>query len=1042
LLASAALGETIKVWDTATWKAGENTPLSTVPAPKLSVRHIDFTPDSKWLLGPGPDGLVEVRNARTGQERQPGQGHRGPVWTVAVSPDGRTIASGGADRTIRLWDLAGWKPGDPQPPSRILTGHTGTIHSIAFSPDGKLVASRSDDGTIRLWNAVTGASVRELARDMKAPVSDVAFSADGKLLATGDEDGSVRLWDVATGEKQSPLRWHTQSVSSVAFSPDGRFLASAGSQDRKVHVTDLRTFRRVQTLGPSGAAGTVMKVAFAGAGRTLAYGGGDGTIRLWDLVEKKETVLTRAPSALAGLAVDPTGRFVAATGGGAVWFWNKSAPNRPVVIGPGPFGAGARRVAFTPEGRYLLVTGANGTVSILRTPVAQTLPASLTSAEVVNRLRAALEADPGDADLAQVPLTKADAAAARALVWNAHAARIRNERADEMKTRVIRDDKLEMPFTYRTFGTKPKDGWSLYISLHGSVGTVPGNAQQWALQQKMYTLDEGIYLAPRAPTAPWNLWHEPHIDRMLARLIEDLIVFEGVNPNRVYMLGYAAGGDGVYQLAPRMADSWAAAGMMGGHPNGVSVLSLRNVPFALQVGANDAAYNRNKVGKEYGELLGALQKDDPKGYEHFVKLHEGKGSWMNLEDKVALPWMAQFTRNPVPDRVVWKQTGTPHDRSYWLAVPPGTAKMDALVVAKRDGQTVEVVAAEGVSKLLIRFDDRMVDLDKPVRVTHAGKELFTGKLPRTVGVMIRTLVGRGDPDLVFDAEVEVDLPGLAPKEPEIRRLDARPPAEQIEEVRKELKRRNPGFDGTLTHKIENGAVTELAFSVEHVSDLAPVRALTHLQVLVCRATVSKGQIADLSPLRGLRLRRLDLMHNNKVADLSPLQGMPLEYLDVWQWCGTDLTPLKGMPLKSLNCGGGHQKLDLSPLAELPLDFLCLNWTQVTDLSPLAKVPLNRLLCSNTPVSDLTPLRDTKITFLSIFKTQVKDLSPLKGLPLTGLECEDAPVTDLSPLKELPLKALRCSFVPERDTEILRSIRTLERINDKPAGAFWKSVEKK
>ena len=78
--------------------------------------------------------------------------------------------------------------------------------------------------------------------------------------------------------------------------------------------------------------------------------------------------------------------------------------------------------------------------------------------------------------------------------------------------------------------------------------------------------------------------------------------------------------------APRMADSWAAAAMMAGHPNGVSMLSLRNVPFALQVGGNDAAYNRNKVGKEYGEQLDKLQKDDPKGYEHFVKIHEGKGA--------------------------------------------------------------------------------------------------------------------------------------------------------------------------------------------------------------------------------------------------------------------------------------------------------------------------------------------------------------------------------------------------------------------------------
>jgi hypothetical protein len=196
---------------------------------------------------------------------------------------------------------------------------------------------------------------------------------------------------------------------------------------------------------------------------------------------------------------------------------------------------------------------------------------------------------------------------------------------------------------------------------------------------------------------------------------------------------------------------------MAGHPNGVSMLSLRNVPFALQVGGNDAAYNRNKVGKEYGEKLDALQKDDPEGYEHFVKIHEGKGHWMNLEDKVALPWMAKFTRNPVPEKVVWKQTGAVHDRSYWLAVPAKDAQGGSLVVASRSGQTIEISTAEKVSKLLIRLDDRMLDLDKPVEVKQGGKSLFKGAAPRTVATLVKTLVGRGDPGLVFDAEVEVTV---------------------------------------------------------------------------------------------------------------------------------------------------------------------------------------------------------------------------------------------------------------------------------------------
>lgn len=387
------------------------------------------------------------------------------------------------------------------------------------------------------------------------------------------------------------------------------------------------------------------------------------------------------------------------------------------------------------------------------------------SAEALTALRAALDAGPAslaglaDKDFARVPLTRADAAAARELLWKAHAALVRRDRAAEVKARVLKDGDLEMPFAFTTFGKKPEGGRSLWISLHGGGGAPkPVNDAQWKNQQKLYTLDEGIYLAPRAPTDTWNLWHQPHIDRLFGRLIEDLIVLEDVNPDRVYVLGYSAGGDGVYQLGPRMADTWAAAAMMAGHPNGVSLLSLRNVPFALQVGADDSAYNRNTVAREYAARLDKLQEGDPKGYRHFVKIYEGKKHWMDREDRVALPWMAQYTRNPTPDRVVWKQTGTPHDRSYWLAVPPGAAKVDSLVVARRDGQGVEIAAAEKVGRLLVRFDDRMADLDRPVAVTHAGKDLFRGLAPRTVEVMMRTLAGRGDPKLVFDAEVSVELP--------------------------------------------------------------------------------------------------------------------------------------------------------------------------------------------------------------------------------------------------------------------------------------------
>ena len=357
------------------------------------------------------------------------------------------------------------------------------------------------------------------------------------------------------------------------------------------------------------------------------------------------------------------------------------------------------------------------------------------------------------------PMDSKTANLAKELIIKAYKKQIQNDRSKELSEKVFRDGQLEMPYDFQIYGEKPSTGRSLWISLHGGGGAPKQvNDQQWQNQKKLYKPEEGIYLAPRAPTNTWNLWHEPHIDRLFNKLVESLIATQDVNPNKVYILGYSAGGDGVYQMAPRMADYWAAAAMMAGHPNGVSLLSLRNVPFALQVGANDSAYNRNKVATEYGEALQKLQKNDPGGYENLVKIHEGKGHWMNLEDKIALPWMSKYSRNPIPQKVVWKQTGAPHYRSYWLAVPIMDMPNDSLIIAEYKGQTVEISRAEKTKTVLVRFSDKMMDLDKTITITHQGQKVFEGKVNRLIKTQIQTLQGRGDPFLVFDAEVSVTIP--------------------------------------------------------------------------------------------------------------------------------------------------------------------------------------------------------------------------------------------------------------------------------------------
>lgn len=290
--------------------------------------------------------------------------------------------------------------------------------------------------------------------------------------------------------------------------------------------------------------------------------------------------------------------------------------------------------------------------------------------------------------------------------------------------------------------------------MHGGGGApAQVNDQQWDNQKRLYQPAEGVYVAPRAPSNEWNLWHQAPVDRLFERLIEDLVMCERVDPDRVYLMGYSAGGDGVYQLAPRMADRFAAASMMAGHPNDARPEGLRNLPFAIHVGGDDGAFDRNKVAAQWGVMLDALAQSDPGAYVHQVEVHAGKGHWMDREDASAVPWMAKYARNARPLKVVWVQDDVTHPRFYWLAVDE--PKQGQRLVVTRQGQEITIVEAPPSVAVRILLDDTMLDLDQDVRVTQDGKELFAGRVPRSKAVIERTLQDRYDPKAAFTAEVKI-----------------------------------------------------------------------------------------------------------------------------------------------------------------------------------------------------------------------------------------------------------------------------------------------
>lgn len=318
---------------------------------------------------------------------------------------------------------------------------------------------------------------------------------------------------------------------------------------------------------------------------------------------------------------------------------------------------------------------------------------------------------------------------------------------------------LELKFFFRSIGEKPEGGWPLWIYLHGGGHAVDPrtNDEAWT-HWTNWAPPNCVYVAPRAPTDTWNQWHKEHMVDGLSLLIQYFLPF-GVDSNRVYLMGYSSGGDGVYRMAPRMADRFAAAAMMAGHPGHAheimsSIENLRNVFFTLQVGEHDGGFQRNTECDKYAALLQNFHREDSGGYFHWKGECKGKSHWIEELIHEALPKIAERQRNPVPDVVMWQQSQFCKTQShcYWLAVEQ-RLEYGASVRAQREGQKI-VLTTSHMRGLKLRLDDRMMDLDQDVIVCH-GKRQSAVRAQRTISTMLTTLLETGDPELTFDAELPI-----------------------------------------------------------------------------------------------------------------------------------------------------------------------------------------------------------------------------------------------------------------------------------------------
>ena len=964
------------------------------------------------------------------------EGHTDNVWSVAFNPDGRLLASGSWDQTVRLWEI------ETEQLLHTLTGHTGEVNSVAFSLDGDTLVSGSWDGTIRLWNPRTGAVKRTLT-DHSGGVSSVAFSPDGKMLASGSADQTIILWNTTTWQVERTLTGHTSVVDSVAFSPDGATLAS-GSRDKTIRLWNPNTGKLKRALEHTSE---VNRLAFSPDGATLASGHWDNTVRLWNPhTGELKTALPNQGGWANAVAFSPDGETLA-IGNSGISLWDTATEQYkvPLIEDIGS----AVSVVFSPDGRTI-ASGSDDNLVRLLDSTPPEVPFANIPFDINNipepappppEVRDFFELDPFYQQWINVEgypvLASANVSpyAMKEAAWQIK--QMIGHRSDILKALAQMRGRFFI-LAYNEMTTDPPEnrGWLPHLFYNGrgrgGGGLFTFEGEESAFNDYSFVVHE--------------LAHSIH-DNALNQLIDPTF------DNRLKAVYNAAMEKGLWSsTVPNRFEYWAEGVASWFHTSVFPIktrdaLKAYDPALALLIaevfGDNDWRYTPAVTRTHLPHLRGFNPQDvrsvewPPGMLEAYQELYNPtineRDEWVNLPpyDPSLIPILNESRTRWEYTEILYVNLSGAEVLLYRVS-PDGT---ETLVRRSRPNDDITIFHPE-VGGLLLAKDSAGSPLALFQAVEKTGRALVTPSLhliaPGLSKVSGDSQTGIFGALLANPFVVEVRAENLSVLEG-ISVTFTVTAGDGTLSITHATTDENGRAESTLTLG-QNLGMNTVSVSAAGIEGMVTFNAVVEAAVNIpdpnLRAAVNtalgKPKGDPITPSEMATLTRLEARNVN-ISNLTGLEGatnlttlnLSDEYVEAGgRWINSnsvsDLSPLSGLTKLTELWLQRNAISDISPVAGLTnLTTLDLGGNSITNISAIAGLTkLTWLAIWGTPISDISPVAAlTKLTTLGLGDNNISDISPIAGLTnLTGLYLSSNHITNLSSLSSLTnLKMLQLEY---------------------------------